>query len=114
MLKKVLLPLLAAVLLTLLSSGQAQAWGGFHYAYHSGGGYDYAVPGGPSPIRNDPPGRISPFPGNPGYYPPNYGRYGGYYGGSGYGGYGSGYHYGGDYGGYYGGGVRYGYAGYRY
>jgi hypothetical protein len=31
----------------------------------------YRLPGSPSPIRGSPPGRVSPFLGNPGYYPPN-------------------------------------------
>jgi hypothetical protein len=83
MLKKILLPVLVAVLLTLLSSSPAQAWGGFHYAYH-----------------------YSPYSGF--HYAYRYG-YGGY---PSYGGYRYGYHYGFDpYDRYYGG-LRYGYYGY--
>jgi hypothetical protein len=81
MLRRTLFLALAAVLITLATSGTAQAWGGFHYAYH-----------------------YSPYTGLHYAYHYSYGGmpYGGYhYGGYPY----AGYHYGGyPYGGY-----RYGY-----
>jgi hypothetical protein len=105
MLRKILLPVLAAALVTLLVASQAQAWGGFHV------GYTHVGPGGVYHY-----GRTVGYGG--------YGGYGGYrYGGYGYGGayrygygdrfggaYYGGYHYAPSYyGGYHYGGVRYGY-----
>jgi hypothetical protein len=49
MLKKIVLPVLAAVLLTLACSAPVQAWGGYHYAYRYGPyGYNYGYRYGPA------------------------------------------------------------------
>jgi hypothetical protein len=113
MLRKILFPALAAALVTLLVSSQAQAWGGYHV------GYTHVGPGGAYHY-----GRTVGYGGYGGYSGAHYGAYG--YGGAsryGYhysygerygGGYSGGYHYSPSYyGGYHYGGVRYGY-GYRY
>jgi hypothetical protein len=80
MLRKILFPALAATLLALLVSSQAQAWGGFHVGYtHVGYGGVYHF------------GRTGFY----GGYGNRFGAYGGYR-------YGYRYGYGDRYGGYYG------------
>ncbi len=94
MLKKICLPLLAAVLLTLLSSAPVQAWGGYRYGYR----YAPAVRYGPA-FRGP---HFMPYTSyyyNYGYSYPNY-YYPNYY---------YPYPYYSPYGAYYYGGVRYGY-----
>jgi len=86
MLRRTLFLTLAAMLVLLASYSLAQAWGGFHYAYHYGPytGFHYAY-------------RYGGYPGYGGVYRygyrgyPRYGYYGYHYGGYGLG---DGYRYG--------------------
>jgi hypothetical protein len=54
-----------AALLALGAFVPASAQGQQYFDYPR-----YRLPGSPSPIVNAPPGRVSPFPGNPGYLAP--------------------------------------------
>jgi hypothetical protein len=53
-----------AALVTLWVLAPSSAWGQQYFDYPR-----YRLPGGPSPIVNNPPGRLSPFPGNQAYLP---------------------------------------------